>query len=328
MKPEQDHIVAAITFELSKVETPAVVARVLGQLANIGEGLAERVAAGLGWGKPVAPVMPAVPVRKDLPPSPMLSILAKAVPTLEGRTVGALVSDGVDNGTLAALRQAVAGADGVLKVVALKVGGVTGSDGAPVKADMQLAGASSVLFDAVALMVAEAGSDTLLRDAAAVDFARNAYAHCKVIGHTAGAAKLLVRAGVDGGWRPRGLGARRCRGVRGSGQAGPGLGSGSKDPPNLLADASRRPPRCRIAWRPACNEIVSNVRNQRCAYHHCRPATSPPNCGHSMRTCELLSRTISRGSSRNGLTARSLARSMLCCTPRPGSRRPGNTSRL
>ncbi len=195
-KPEQDHIVAAITFELSKVETPSVVARVLGQLANIGEGVAGRVAAGLGWAKPVAPVPPAVPARTDLPPSPMLSILAKAKPTLQGRTVGMLVSEKADTGTLAAVRREVVAAGGVLKVVALKVGGVTGSDGTPVKADMQLAGAPSVLFDAVALLVSEAGADALLREAAAVDFARNAYSHCKVIGCTAGAVRLLIRAGM------------------------------------------------------------------------------------------------------------------------------------
>ncbi len=200
--PEQDHIVAAITFELSKVETPSVVARVLGQLANIGEGIAGRVATGLGHRAPVEPVAPAVPARTDLPPSPMLSILAKAKPTLEGRTVGVLVSKGIDAPALAALRQAVAGACGVVKVVALKVGGVTAADGAPVTADMQLAGAPSVLFDAVALLVSEAGVDGLLRDAATIDFVQNAYNHCKVIGHTAGAAKLLARAGVPATGEP------------------------------------------------------------------------------------------------------------------------------
>ena len=186
-------------FELSKVETEPVVARMLGQLANIGEGIAGRVAAGLGWMGPVEPVPPAVPARTDLPPSPMLSILAKAKPTLDGRTVGVLVSEGVDTGALAGLTKAVTQAGGQLKVVSVKVGGVTGSDGLRVKADMQLAGAPSVLFDAVALLVAKAGAAALEREAAAVDFVRNAYAHCKVIGHTDAAAGLLARAGLADG---------------------------------------------------------------------------------------------------------------------------------
>lgn len=183
-------------------ETPSVVARVLGQLANIGEGIAGRVGTGLGYTQPIEPVLPAVPARTDLPPSPMLSILAKAKPTLEGRRVGALVSKGVDTGVLTALRAAVIGAGGALKVVALKVGGVTGSDGTAIRADMQLAGAPSVLFDAVALLVSEAGADALLQETAAGDFVRNAYAHCKVIGHTSGAAKLLARAGIPLGGDP------------------------------------------------------------------------------------------------------------------------------
>lgn len=201
-KPEQNHIIAAITFELSKVETSSVVGRVLGQLANIGEGIAGRVAAGLGWAEPVITIPAAEPARTDLPPSPALSILAKARPTLQGRMVGALVSEGADAGVVTALRTAVAGAGGVLKVVAAKVGGVTAGDGTPVAADMQLAGAPSVLFDAVALVTSEAGADALLREAAAVEFASNAYAHCKVIGHTQGAAKLLAKAGVPAAGEP------------------------------------------------------------------------------------------------------------------------------
>ncbi len=195
-KPEQDHIIAALTFELSKVETPAVVVRMLGQLANIGEDIAPRIAAGLGHTARIEPAPTTVKVRTDLKPSPMLS---KAKPTFEGRTVGVLVSEGVDIATLAALRSAVGQAGGLVKVVAAKVGGVTGSDGKPVKADMQLAGGPSVLFDAVALLLSEAGAAALLHEAAANAFVRDAYAHCKVIGHTAGAAKMLARAGVADG---------------------------------------------------------------------------------------------------------------------------------
>ena len=47
-EPEQNHIVAAFTFELSKVETKAVRARMLGQLANVDPKIAQRVANGLG----------------------------------------------------------------------------------------------------------------------------------------------------------------------------------------------------------------------------------------------------------------------------------------
>ena len=197
--PEQDHIVAAITFELSKVDTPAVRERVLGRLANIDAGLAARIAEGLGWRDPVEPAAPAVPVRTDLPPSPALSILAKAVPTLEGRTVGCLVSEGADAGVLAALRREVASAGAMLKLVCPRIGGVVGSDGKPVGADFQLAGGPSVLFDAVAVVVSEKGAGELAREAAARAFLADAFAHLKVIGHTAAAVPLLEAAGLTPG---------------------------------------------------------------------------------------------------------------------------------
>jgi catalase len=48
---EQEHIVAALVFELSKVETPAIRERVVSHLMNIDDTLAANVAAGLGLGK-------------------------------------------------------------------------------------------------------------------------------------------------------------------------------------------------------------------------------------------------------------------------------------
>ena len=47
-EPEQNHIVAAFIFELSKIETIAVRERMVGQLANVDMGVARRVANGLG----------------------------------------------------------------------------------------------------------------------------------------------------------------------------------------------------------------------------------------------------------------------------------------
>jgi catalase len=45
-KVEQTHIAAALVFELSKVEEPAIRERVVSHLPNIDPGLAEQVAAG------------------------------------------------------------------------------------------------------------------------------------------------------------------------------------------------------------------------------------------------------------------------------------------
>ena len=195
-KPEQDHIVAALVFELSKCEVKAVRTRMLSQLANIDPALAERVSAGLGMKASVTPAPAAAPTRTDLAPSPALSILGKAKPSFEGRVVGCLVSEGADAALVHALVHDVQAAKGKVKIVAPTVSGVTAADGSVIEADLQLAGGPSVLFDAVALVVSAAGAAEMAQDAAAVAFVHDAFAHLKVIGHTAAAAPLLEKAGV------------------------------------------------------------------------------------------------------------------------------------
>ena len=195
-KPEQNHIIAAFIFELSKVETAHVRTRMLGQLANVDETIAKRVAAGLGYDGPITKSATTVAVRTDLADSPMLSILAKAKPTLKGRVVGCLVADGTDAKLVKALESEAKKAGAKFKVIAPKVGGAKGADGTAIPADFQLAGGSSVLFDTVVLALAEGGAAMLIKEAAAVAFVHDAFAHLKVIGHTVGAEALMNKAGV------------------------------------------------------------------------------------------------------------------------------------
>ena len=195
-EPEQNHIVSAFIFELSKVETEAVRTHMLGQLANVDEGVAKRVAAGLGYEGPINKAATTVAVRTDLAASPTLSILAKAKPTLKGRLVGCLVADGTDPKLVTALEAEVLKTGAQLKVIAPKVGGAKGSDGGLIRADFQLAGGPSVLFDTVVLALSAEGAAMLGKEAAAVAFVHDAFAHLKVIGHTAAAQPLMDKAGV------------------------------------------------------------------------------------------------------------------------------------
>ena len=82
-------------------------------------------------------------------------------------------------------------------MIAPKVGGAKGSDGRTIKADFQLAGGPSVLFDTVVLGTVEGWCTAMLtKEAAAVAFVHDAFAHLKVIGHTDGAQALMDKAGV------------------------------------------------------------------------------------------------------------------------------------
>jgi catalase len=196
-EPEQNHIVSAFIFELSKVQTPAVRERMVGQLANVASEIAQRVANGLGLQGKINPVATTVKVREDLKPSPALSILSKAKETLQGRKIGCLVADGTDGKLVASLKSAASKAKADFAVVAPKVGGAQTADGQLLPADFQLAGGSSVLFDVVFVALSAEGSKQLSAEAAALAWVHDAFAHCKVIGSTSEAQPLLDAAGVD-----------------------------------------------------------------------------------------------------------------------------------
>jgi catalase len=195
-KPEQDHIISAFIFELSKVETKAIRTRMLGQLANVDPTIAQRVADGLGFLDPIKPLPTTVAVRTDLPPSDALSIAKKMIPGLKTKLIGCLIADGSDAAAVLALETAVTQAGASLKLVAPKVGGAIAADGTVLEADFQLAGGSSVLFDAVYVALSADGAQLLSTEAAAVAWVHDAFAHLKVIGISSEANPLLDAAGV------------------------------------------------------------------------------------------------------------------------------------
>ncbi len=195
-EPEQNHIIAAFTFELSKVETKAIRERMLGQLANVDKAIAQRVADGLGMQGEIKTIPANQPTRTDLKPSDKLSIVKTMKPGLATKLVGVLVADGTDTAAVLELESAVSKAGGQVKIVAPKVGGAKGADGKMLEADFQLAGGPSVLFDAVYVALSAEGAKLLSTEAAAVAWVHDAYAHLKVIGATPGAQALLDAAGV------------------------------------------------------------------------------------------------------------------------------------
>jgi catalase len=191
---EQAHMASALVFELSKVTLEHVRTRVLANLRNVDEDLAARVAAGLNMDLP-KPSQAAAPVI-DMDASPALRIIGKYPETLEGRAIALLVTDGADAEVVDAIAKAAEQAGATVKIVAPRIGGVKLKGGRVLKADGQLAGTPSVLFDAVALAVSAKGVEALLADHAAVEFVAAAFAHLKAIGFTAAARPLLDKAGV------------------------------------------------------------------------------------------------------------------------------------
>ena len=194
--PEQAHIASALVFELSKVETVHVREGVVGQLRQVDETLAQRVAAGLAMDALPPPAATRTPAE-DRDPSPALQLIGKMKATLEGRAVGILIADGSDAALVASVREAATAAGAKVKIVAPKVGGAKLSDGIKLPAQGQLAGTPSVMFDAVAVILSEAGAAMLCKEAAAVDFVRDAFGHLKAIAIDAGGQLLVQGAGIQ-----------------------------------------------------------------------------------------------------------------------------------
>ena len=197
---EQRHISNAITFELSKVEAEAIRTRVLGHLDLIDRQLGATVAENLGMEGKADPITPSRPPF-DMEPSPALSILGKAKPTLEGRKLGVLIADGCDAALVDKVTAAAKKAGAMVQFVAPKVSKTTAASGKVLVADHMVAGGPSVIFDAVAIVVGAQGIDGLVANPAAVQWVSDAFHHCKVIGVVAAAKPLLDVAGVktDGG---------------------------------------------------------------------------------------------------------------------------------
>src|SRR5690606_6874658 len=122
-----------------------------------------------------------------------------------GRKVGVLVSDGADAALIQSIAAALKKEGATMEIVAPKIGGVEASDGSTIEGDHMIDGGPSVLFDAVVIVVSEAGAEKLVGEAAARDFVADAFAHLKYIGYTAEATPLLEKAGVPLGSEDEGL---------------------------------------------------------------------------------------------------------------------------
>jgi len=191
---EQAHIASALVFELSKVGLDHVRTRVLSVIRNIDDDLASRVAAGLGVKLPGA--APALREPLDLAPSDALSIQKNWQKTLKGRVVGLLFSEGSDKLSIDQIKDEIEAKGGRVFLVAPKVGAMR-LKGGTLKADGQLAGSPSVLFDAVAMVLMPDQVEKLMKDAAARAWVSDAHAHLKAIGYCPGSKALLDDCGID-----------------------------------------------------------------------------------------------------------------------------------
>jgi len=179
---EQNHIVNAFRFELTRVQTPAVRERMLALLANVNDVLVSRVAEGLGMDVP-APL----PLATDAPIptyelSPTLSILSHPGQTgVKGRRVAVLVGSGVDGASAGKIYASLLKDGAVPRLVGNMLGKVASADGDKLDVEISVEAGPSVMYDGVIVPDGAASSEALARNALVIDFLREQYRHGKPI---------------------------------------------------------------------------------------------------------------------------------------------------
>ncbi|MFZ6648012.1 catalase [Undibacterium sp. TJN25] len=193
---EQQHIANAFTFELSRVQTPAIRERVVSLLVNVDSALGQKVADGLALTLPsAAPVL-----MEDTPEysaSPALSM--KHYPgdgTLAGRKVAILVADNVDHAYVSTVYKSVLDAGGVPRLLGKRLGSVTAGNGEVLNIEAPLEATPAVLYDAVVVPNGEGLGATLSASQKARMFLKEQYEHGKPILVGADTAEFLEAAGV------------------------------------------------------------------------------------------------------------------------------------
>jgi catalase len=196
---EQQHIINAFRFELSKVQVPAVRERMVAGLMNVDERLAREVAQGLGIDEMPDP-LPKVMTRKVKPEileSPALSLLSRPGDgSIRTRRVAIIVENGVEGAEVEAIAERLAAEGAVPIVLGARLGRVQSTTGKPVEIGAPLDVAPAVEFDAAIFPDGEAAARALAANGRALEFLKDQYRHCKPVLVLGAAAALLKAAGV------------------------------------------------------------------------------------------------------------------------------------
>jgi catalase len=197
---EQQHIIRAYRFELTKVRITAVRERVVAQLRNVAEDLAQAVADGLGITAMPAPLPTLIkrPPKAEVEKSSPLSLFAR--PGTEGiktRRIAVVVAAGVDGDAARDIHELLLAEGAVPRFVGIKLGQVQGKRGQePVEVEVSMEAMPSVLWDAMIIPTGEGSTEALAQSGHALEFLKDQYRHCKTILLLGTAVDLLARAGI------------------------------------------------------------------------------------------------------------------------------------
>jgi catalase len=198
---EKQHIIRAFRFELTKVQVGAVRQRVIAQLRNVAQELAQAVADGIGLTELPEPLPKILKraLKPELERSEALSLFAR--PGYEGiktRRVAILVADGVDTEEASLLHAALLQRGAVPRFVGIKLGHVVGASGDSLDVEVSMEAAPAVVWDAMIIPAGEGTTSVLSRSGHALEFLKDQYRHCKPILLMGDSNALLEKAGIPG----------------------------------------------------------------------------------------------------------------------------------
>lgn len=201
---EQQHIIGAYSFELSKVARPYIRERVVDHLLQIDVTLAQAVATNLGL-KLSDEQLNTVPPKEvnGLKKDDSLSLYAQPSGDIKGRQVALLLSDGVKAADVLAILQALKAQGVHAKILAAHMGQVLADDGSVLPVDATFTGLPSLTFDAV--IVPDGNIDALLLSGDARYFLLEAYKHLKAIGLSGDARRFKAQFNVQDNETEEGL---------------------------------------------------------------------------------------------------------------------------
>ena len=195
-KWEKEHVIDAYSFELGKVDHDHIKERMLWLIAQINEGLSEKVAENLGMKVPddiERPINQALGADADvekhqpgkkrnyLESSPKLSQANTVFGSIATRQIACLVGDGFSMADFKKIKKELEDGNAVVKMVAPHGGKVTCDDGMEHRVDAAIMTTESVLFDAVYIPGGNKSIEALLKKKKFIKFVNEAFKHCKAI---------------------------------------------------------------------------------------------------------------------------------------------------
>ncbi|PID03300.1 MULTISPECIES: catalase [unclassified Sporosarcina] len=190
--PEKEHIIAAFSFEIGKVNDMNVRKQAVDMFANVDMDMATQVADAVGVEAPTD-----VAQSTESKSSPALS-QENMVKVPDTRTVAVLIADQFDDEALEPFLKASLDAGMTIDIVSEKFGKLTGKNGATVDVDETLLTVHSVLYDALYVVGGQAKQQQKF-EADVADFVNEAYMHFKPIGSAPAAKGLMEKTKVKPG---------------------------------------------------------------------------------------------------------------------------------